>query len=156
MNEEVPRDAPNDERAQSSSDDGSVGLLAYGSAGPWDVAIDDATTGAERWFAQIEGPSVYLYFEISSTAIVEDALRFLEGLSASDADPLPGRTPAKNGSLRLGHFGQYSVTLMRDDEYNDRCFLIIGASASPTARLTLTSAEIAPLIKALRQVREDL
>jgi hypothetical protein len=49
---------------------GSLGLLADGSSGKWAVDIDGTTSGADRWFAQIEGPSVSFYFEIPAVDVI--------------------------------------------------------------------------------------
>src|SRR5438552_785677 len=113
------------ERPTRDPGSGSLGLLANGSSGPWEVAIDETTTGADRWFAQIEGPLVSFYFEIPSVDIVSQMLQFLES-------PLRATTPAPvtwseaNGSLTLSKDKKTPVILVRDDEYRDRFFLLVG------------------------------
>jgi hypothetical protein len=77
----------------------SVGLMAIGAVGQWEVAIDESTSGRDRWFAQIEGPSVSLCFEIPSLGIVGDVLDFLE--APRRANGSPGRSGASEGSLVL-------------------------------------------------------
>src|SRR5882724_6852406 len=62
---------------QNENGNDSQGLTAIGSAGGWEVAIDETTSGTQRWFAQIEGPSVYLNFEVSSPHVIETILEFL-------------------------------------------------------------------------------
>ena len=68
---------PKTSRMISPVDDEPLGLLANGSSGPWEFSVDETISGNERWFAQIEGPSVYISFEIPSPAIVGEAVRFL-------------------------------------------------------------------------------
>jgi len=65
--------------AQSSSalPDENLGLLAIGSSGRWEISIDEAISGTERWFAQIEGPLIWLYFEIPSPEVISKEIRFL-------------------------------------------------------------------------------
>jgi hypothetical protein len=63
-------------RDQKESKEG-IGLLALGSSGPWEVAIDETMSGPARYFAQIEGPALYLYFEIPTIELIEDVLDFL-------------------------------------------------------------------------------
>lgn len=139
---------PNEEReAVGRRHEPACGLVANGSAGRWDVNIDETTEGEEQWFAQIEGPSVYLYFEVSSPAIVDELVRFFERPSASR-----GVIP----SLHVGSFGDDGVDLVRDDEYPDRCFIVIGRAPGATVRVALTGNDLADLTEALRQVREDL
>src|SRR5205807_382899 len=113
----------------------TLGLAANGSAGGWDVAIDETTAGEHKWFAQIEGPSVYLYFELPSPAAVGDLVRFLDQRSGIGNGPLPPDSVGKGESLSVGSFGQSRVRLVWDDEYADRCFVVIGPSATATVRL---------------------
>src|SRR5437867_11557383 len=82
-----------------------IGLLANGSAGPWDVAVDTATSGTERWFLQIEGPSIYFYFELASLNVVEKMAQFLEEESTA---------PASNGNIVVGKDRHLPVSLVRD------------------------------------------
>ena len=58
----------------SEAPDENLGLLANGASGPWEFSVDETISGTERWFAQIEGPSVYISFEIPSPSIVGEAL----------------------------------------------------------------------------------
>lgn len=123
----------------------ALGLLACGSAGAWDITIDEAIAGREQWFARIEGPSVYLQFEIAAPTQIARALRFLDKPATSRSTP-----------LHLGSSDGRDVTLFWDDEYTDRCFLVIGDLAQPIARLVLNGQELAKIKMALRQVRDDL
>jgi hypothetical protein len=133
-------------------DNGTFGLLANGSCGPWEIAIDETTSGPDRWFAQIEGPFVSLYFEIPSPDLAGKLLPFLEG--RPQGQPVSSSDLAV--TLVLGRADQTPVTLVRDDEYLDRCFLVIGPEARPVVRLTLAGADLTNLSGALRQVAEDL
>src|SRR5437773_2194336 len=72
-----------------------TGLLALGSSGPWEVAIDETLSGPARYFAQIEGPSVYLYFEIPAVKLVEDVLDFLDPRVAAT------KPATENGTLSV-------------------------------------------------------
>ena len=52
------------------NDKESLGLTAIGAAGSWEIAVDETTSGTtQKWFAQIEGPSVYLYFAVQSPRV---------------------------------------------------------------------------------------
>src|SRR5947209_15534860 len=93
----------------------SLGLLANGSSGRWEVDVDETTKGPDRWFVQVEGPSVYFSFEIFSPEVISEALDFLgEHSSPKGAQ---ARLPAKNGSLVVGKHRRTPVILIRDDEY---------------------------------------
>lgn len=133
----------------------SFGLLANGSSSTWDVAIDESTSGANRWFAQFDGPVVSFYFEIPSVDIVGKMLRFIEPRSATAKAPANGRAE-KSCSLVIGKDKRLPVTLVRDDEYDDRFFLVVGPMDSPTVRFTIAGADAVKIADALRQIKEDL
>jgi hypothetical protein len=132
-----------------------VGLAANGSSGLWDIAVDETISGAARWFAQLEGPGVYLYFEIESPQIIDKLIQFIERAPGTNKH-LPSAATADNGSLRLGSFGRTPVALIWDDEVKDRCFFAIGTAAQPALRLTLSGGDLDAIANALRQVRDDL
>jgi hypothetical protein len=96
-----------------------IGLLANGYSGPWEIAIDETTTGPVRWFAQIEGPSVAFYFEIPSIDIVTKMLAFLESQPGA-TKAAPAHSGGPNGSLAIGNDKKTPVSLVKDDEYPDR------------------------------------
>jgi hypothetical protein len=131
----------------------SVALMAIGSSGPWEVAIDQTTSGPERWFTQIEGPSAYLYFEIPSLQIVEQAIEFL---GFDDANKGKAPPSAANDTLVLATSKTMRINLVRDDEFSDRYFLVLGPAHGLLVQLTLSGGDLMHLTDALRQVREDL
>src|SRR4051794_17308843 len=88
----------------------NFGLLANGSSGEWEVAIDEATSGVERWYAQIEGPAVSFYFEIPSVDIVGEMLRFLQRGSVA-AKCSPNGSDERNNSLVVGKDKKTPITL---------------------------------------------
>lgn len=126
----------------------SVGLVAIGRAGDWEVSVDETTSGADKWFAQIEGPSVYLYFEIASPGVIEEVLRFLDSPEAPSID--------KRGDIEVGTFNETSVTLLRDDEFADRYFFCIGGIGKATVRISVLGDNLKALSTAVRQVRDEL
>jgi hypothetical protein len=142
-------------RPTQGRDDGCFGLLANGSSGQWEVGIDETTTGPDRWFAQLEGPSVSFYFEISSVDIVAKMIQFLESSPAAKKHS-PTRAGEGNGALVLSKDKKSPVTLVKDDEYEDRFFLVVGLMESPTVRFVLAGTDATQIADALRQVKEDL
>jgi hypothetical protein len=140
--EDTNRESPVD---RSSPETGSqkVGLLAIGTCGAWEVSIDETIGGRERWFAQIESPSIYLYFEVASLDILGKTVGFLMSR--------PGQ-----GLLRISRSKGTPVSLVRDDEYPDRCFFVVGPTASPVVRLSLTGSDVRELVSALQQVVEEV
>jgi hypothetical protein len=133
----------------------SFGLLAVGSSGPWQIDLDETLEGPDRWFAQIEGPSVTFNFEIAAPGLVCKMIRFVEPRSAS-ADTATSAASNGEDTLALGKDKKSPVTLVKDDEFPDRFFLLIGPPDRPLANFTLAGADLAHVAEALRQVQRDL
>jgi hypothetical protein len=142
------------QRGQPENDNEGLGLMANGSSGDWEVAIDETTKGPDRLFVQIEGPSVYFSFEIPSPEMISRAFDFLGGVSSPQGPR--ARAPAQNGPLVLGQHRQTPVILVRDDEYEDRYFLVIGQEADFVVRFTIAGQDLKDIKEALRQASEDL
>jgi hypothetical protein len=113
----------------------------------WDVDLDETTDGPDKLYAQLEGPSVYLYFQLPGREIVDQMIQFLEH---------PPGSSKEWTALRIGSFGRTPVTLRWDDEELARCFLVIGSGRHFCMHWSLVEEEITLLIEALRQVKEDL
>jgi hypothetical protein len=128
--------------------------MAIGSSGPWEIAIDQTTSGRDRWFAQIEGPSICLYFEIPALKTIDQAVRFL---SEAPRPPRAGfANSTRNGTLALGSSGMTSVGLIRDDEFTDRYFLVVESKGRTVVRLTVAGDDLTHLSGALGQVQEEI
>jgi hypothetical protein len=131
----------------------SFGLAAIGSDGGWEVALDETTSGAQKWFAQIEGHSVYLYFAVRSPAVIGEMLDFFTTPSTENA---LSRRSTRNGRIIIGNDKEAPVTLVRDDEFADRYFLVAETKGALVARLTIGGADLTSIVNALRQAKEDL
>jgi hypothetical protein len=140
-------------QAHGEGDNGGLGLMANGSSGGWEVAVDETTSGPDRWFVQIEGPTTYCYFEIPSPGMVCKALEFLGG--HGDPENLHAGPSDKNRSLVIGKHPKTPVILVRDDEYADRYFLVIGPKAA-LVWLSIAGKDLKDLTEALRQAVEDI
>jgi hypothetical protein len=140
---------------QRDNGNDSLGLTAIGSAGRWEVAIDETTSGTQRWFAQIEGPSIYLYFEVPSPHVIETILDFLTEHTTAEkgSQDSPAR---RNGEIVIGKRAKEPVTLVRDDEFSDRYFLVAETETKLVVRVTIGGADLKSLVSALRQANEDL
>ena len=73
---------------------------------------------------------------------MEVALQFLES-GAGDV-------------LTLSKKKMAAVSLIRDDEFQDRFFLVVGDSSRPTVRLTISDLNLLRIVDALRQVQTEL
>lgn len=125
-----------------------VGLMAYGRAKDWEFSIDETTEGEDRWFAQIEGPSLSLYFEIPSPKTVIELALFLDSHEhATINDPK---------EIDIGHFNGNPVRILRDDEFRDRCFLTIRSNGMSNLRVTLSGDDLDAISNAVRQTRTEM
>lgn len=131
------------------SDNLDLGLLAIGSSHSWEVSIDETTTGSDRWFVQIEGPSFCFKFEIPSLEVVHKAIQFLTTRSAA-------AWSQSRDTLLIGIQGQTPVALRRDDEHSDRFFLVVGCETSPMVMATIAGTNLAAIMEALQQVEAEL
>jgi hypothetical protein len=132
-----------------------LGLLANGSSGQWEVSIDEATTGKDQWFAQVEGPAISFSFEIPSVDILEEMLRFFKSQPKTVQFSHIHENKRKN-FLLINKDKKTPINLVKDDEYPDRYFLVIGKKDNPIVRFVLSSKDIEEIAEALRQVEEDL
>ncbi len=145
---------PKEHRARHKSQTESMGLTAIGSSGPWQIDIDQTTCGSDRWFAQIEGPSMYMRFELPSLEIINQAIQLLSGIDGEARRN--ANTGKRNGTLTLGDKKTTQLTLLRDDEYADRYFLLVEPRNGPLIRLTLTGQDAMHLNNALCQVKQEI
>ena len=135
----------------------SAGLLAIGSSGSWEIAIDRTLSGLDRWFAQIEGPSVYLRFEIPALLVIEQAERFFaHGKVGKHINGKKASSAAARSGLALGTSKTTSVSLLQDDEFNDRFFLVVEQNGGLLARFAIHGSDVDHLVEALRQLKEDV
>lgn len=141
MNRSLEKAAPNS------------GLVATGSSRLWDIAIDESLERENEWTAEIEGPQVYLVFQLRDRDVISESLEFLQARTRANGQP--HRQAAGPDTLTLGKFGAASVSLMWDDEGFPRCFIVIGPKAKSTFRLTLHEDDIQMLVGALREVIRD-
>src|SRR4051794_4427376 len=127
-----------------SEDDLSRGLVAVGSAGGWQVDLDEAISDDERWVMKIEGPSVYLNFEVESPRVIDKALEFLMKRKKADSESRR-RWSRKNDELKIGKCDKELVTLVRDDEFADRYFLAVQTATKLTFRVTFGGKDLVQL-----------
>lgn len=132
------------------------GLVANGSSGAWEVAIEQTIKGPERWFAEIEGPAVCLFFELADREIIEQILTFLANGSPRHNGRRRSRRENSEDSLTIGQFGRSPVSLVRDDEFPDRCFLVIGPTNKASVRVTLAGEHLQDFLAAIRETHEEM
>ncbi len=103
---------------------------------------------------EIEGPLISLDFEIPSLDVVDKMSRFFakDSLRKKAANGSPTRAD----SLRIGGNERTPVSLVRDDEYDDRFFLVIGQPDDAMVQFIIAGKDVSEIADALRQVRRDL
>jgi hypothetical protein len=145
-------EAMNDKVTQPAE---GFGLLANGSSRRWDIAVDESLD-REEWSLEIDGPQVYVVFQLKDLKVIPAALRFLQAGIKAKRSQAGGRRHENESDLSLGKFGSASVSLAWDNEDFPRCFLIIGPRARATLRLSFEGDDIQMLIEALGEVVKDL
>jgi hypothetical protein len=141
----IAKQAPRASRDQT----GAMALLAVGASGPWEIAIDQTTSGRKRLLAQVDGPALNLTFEISGLAVVDEAVEFLSRVRQ-------GSTTGAEAEIVLGHSQAIQVAIIRDDEFSDRCFVVIESRAGVLVRFTLAGNDLIHLIDVLNQIQDDV
>jgi hypothetical protein len=131
------------------------GLLANGSCGKWEIAIDETTSGKDRCYAQIEGPSVDFYFEIPSLETIAKMVRFLEASPDAAKNP-PNGSAKRSATLVIGNDKKVPTRIVKDDEYEDRFFFVFGPVENPVVRYTIAGTDVKEIAESLRQVQKDL
>jgi len=134
----------------SPKDELNLGLAACGRDGDWAIDIDESISGAQKWFLQIEGRSVYLDFPIRSPRVIEKMLDFLTAQQAEK----PGSS--QNARMAIGKDKDEPVVLLRDDEFTDRFFFLVRTRAGLVFRFTIGGPDLISLVNALRQAKEVL
>ncbi len=132
----------------------SFGLVANGCAGPWSVDVDETLAGEHKWFLQVEGPTVYVYFQIDGPDVVDRWLRFAE--SHLQINTHADNHVAGSMELKIGHFGQTPVSFLWDPEGVGRGVLLVSGKGTSKLRIEMQRDDVERVVNALHQVRADL
>jgi hypothetical protein len=132
----------------------NVGLAAIGTSDRWVVSLDESLD-CERWWLEIEGPGVYLHFQIHDPTVVSKALRYLQVGMAVDRTK-DRKNEDTERELRLGHLGSAVVALQWDDEHGPRCFLIICSEGLSALRLSFGTEDIRRLCEARAEIVTEM
>lgn len=136
----------------TSIDPLDFGLIAAARIGAWSVEIDQTVSGNEQWFAQIEGPAAYFYFEIPSAAAIDEPARLF-------AERVVGKGPSAELqaiSIEFGNFGGRPVSLLFDDEFADRCCFLVSDGRGSTVRFSLVGKDFVDLAGAIQKVADEM
>lgn len=127
------------------------GLLANGSSGEWSIDIDESHDGGS-FNMQIDGSQVYLGFALRDLKVLPILHAYLlAGLHPDQADG-----QRSSSGVALGRLGSLSVSMIQDDEFATRWFIIINGKADAIVRFTLDTADVEMLFEVLKQVIDDL
>jgi hypothetical protein len=132
----------------AAQDADRVGLAAIGSNGGWCVSIDETTSGRWRCFLEIDGPAAYVRVPIESPEIVGKMLEYLTEPRHSDAS-------ARSGDFVIAGAKGDDFTLVRDDEFPDRCFLIVQTKSKTVVRITIGGDDWHAFIRAVRELQHE-
>jgi hypothetical protein len=139
----------------------NVGLMAIASSGSWDLSVDQSVDDSEtinspeKWFAQFEGPSFYLYFQIEGPHIVHEALNFLETRKSEKGKRRKASCERCINEFQIGHFSNIPVTLIWDEEGAGRLDFFLGDGGN-CMRSTIAGGQLNKFTSALRRLSESL
>src|SRR6266852_8600945 len=85
------------------------GLLANGASGRWTVAVDESLD-CDEWSLEIEGPQVYLVFQLDDLSLPGQIHRLLQAELQRHEPRPPGIPTGNDDPLFLGHLGSASVS----------------------------------------------
>jgi hypothetical protein len=130
------------------------GVLANGSSQNWDMSLDEAVDGSDV-FLELDGRFAYLVVRLRDSGFIGNALRFLRSNHEQNGAK-NGKRTLRQRELRFGRFASTSVSLLWDNEDFPRCFIVIGAKARSTLRLSLDQEDIRTLEGILEQALKAL
>jgi hypothetical protein len=136
----------------------SVGLHSFGTAGAWEVVLDESVEGAQRWFIQIDGPRCYVYFQVRDPRVIDEIATFLKWHMCHDGCvQRPATSPDPGINLELSQFAGPSVSLIWDGEEARKQAVILAQGKNKfTVRVCIEQNELQDLVAALEQVRVEL
>lgn len=129
---------------EQSEESPLLALLANGSSGRWSVTLDESTGGTEKWFLQVEGPSLHLCCEVDDPAILGRLANVLQ---------------APSGNLdvfKVGKLDRIPLLIQWDDEYDDTVSIMVGPDSRPLARYWIHGSDVRDLADATRQAALDM
>lgn len=129
----------------------NYGVVANGSAGAWQVAVDETLAGTQQWFAQLESPNCYLYFEIQHPNVMAQIAEFVDSNLQREGSRA-GCSESKPAELKLGLCGGHTVEFLWDWDSSHRCFLLVRGVDEFRLRVTLLRSDLQALAGALQQV----
>lgn len=126
----------------------NYGLLAFGSSGDWELAVDELRGERPGWCLQIDSSVVSLRCRITTLTAFAALKRLLDSPRSHKEN--------QNTAVQVGVYNDQPVVVQLDDEFADRCFIVAGDSADARLEVTLAGANYVALREACSQVVEDL
>lgn len=132
-------------------------LVCFEYCGMWEVSLDVTVKAPKRWYANIEGPRLSLPFQLESVQTIPAMVTYLESDDDSDFASSEYEANEKPTALRIGRFQDaLPVHLLRDDEYPDRFFILIGKIGKSVIRFKLSEEDLEHFVHAFRNVHKTL
>jgi hypothetical protein len=120
------------------------GLLADATHGGVTVELDEGLNG-HGWCLRLATSGVSIPLDVDGTATLSAAVRLLRS---------PHRTPHE--VVNVGTWEKHPANLVRDDEFDDRAYLIVGRPRSVPIRLTFVGSSYDGLLAALAEVAQQV
>ena len=131
-----------------TNSENSVGLLAHGTSGVWDVSVDESLADPDAHTIEIESPNTYCTFRLRNLDAIRDIIQFLS--------PQEDNLARTETTLNMGKFGEAEVSLVWDNEDFVRCFIVVNGESNASIRISLLENDVKMLLDAFRQVADSL
>lgn len=116
--------------------------------------VDETHSDPHKTYVQIKGPLIYFSFEIANLRMVNTLVSFLENGISSATD---AQSENLDDTLCLNEETETAITFIRDKEYTDRCYVMLGApSRIGMVRYSVEGADLEMLTESFREVRNEL
>lgn len=127
---------------------GEYGLVAFGRSGDWELTVDEVLGGRQYWCLQIESPLVCIQCGVESLTALAGLQRLLETSGNESSAPVD--------SIKIGLYYEHPVLVRLDNEFSDRCFIIIGDSGEARFEVILAGKDFIDFRDAVSQVVDEL
>jgi hypothetical protein len=117
---------------------------------PWNATLDELAD-EDGWLLELHSSELYLTLKVSDRSIVERAEIILNTALTPRMEEKPTYYP-ETDELVLGHFGDATVSLRRDNEDFSRCFLVVATGKDCCMFFNLYADSIKNLAEALHNI----
>ncbi len=109
------------------------------------IELDEPESDSDGWQLSIEHPNLYLHFQIEGPEVIAELLQFVRSNIGQ----------GESTELKIGSIGEATVSIVKDEEYDDRLFFVVLSEAG-SVRHTLHINDIGDFLRGLTDAAESL